>query len=525
MKAEHAPLERYLTLASWGLWGQNKQTVRLELESHVRHKAWKYQVQGSNESDAIDRALEDLGKPQAISMGMNGVYMMPNLLRKLFLSSLLVSLGVTSFNSSAQVSTSNRVPIQECLNTSKASIKIGKTLFSCQDSTSLWVRWADLQKELEPQGVKFEASVNASQYRQITFPEGKTIYQSQGVTGYGFDGDSKSYSTSDQFTDLIGFISSLPQSQLPIHLEGWDNPRLEIGNTQLQLADLKGPRFYQSLLGNSISKAFKPKHYGPSYWAERLFRPDGQEWLHSFTVVDQPGRVYALLIAEEADPRYLRAGVYEGNVRSIAGVVTEAGKLEFPVLYYPSGSSPQNSTQKLSLASSYDTIKPFKAGRFSAVLVRVKTDLRDLSNLFEIIDPASVLVHKPERMISTNASPSSFCAAHGDIDLGLKGKWTGELKITTPQGQQTTGEIWNTMDANGVTRGTVTNDALRQTGNIIGTICKDGSTLSSYAYVYDRTLTSKGKVLKQSDGSLRGSSQEFENGKLIGTTEFVLRRQ
>ena len=114
--------------------------------------------------------------------------MMPNLLRKLFLSSLLVSLGVTSFNSSAQVSTSNRVPIQECLNTTKATIKIGKNLFSCQDSVSLWVRWADLQKELEPQGVKFEASVNASQYRQITFPEGKTIYQSQGVTGYGFGG-------------------------------------------------------------------------------------------------------------------------------------------------------------------------------------------------------------------------------------------------------------------------------------------------------------------------------------------------
>ena len=451
--------------------------------------------------------------------------MMPNLLRKLFLSSLLVSLGVTSFNSSAQVSTSNRVPIQECLNTTKATIKIGKNLFSCQDSVSLWVRWADLQKELEPQGVKFEASVNASQYRQITFPEGKTIYQSQGVTGYGFDGDSKSYSTSDQFTDLIGFISSLPQSQLPVRLEDWDNPRLEIGNTHLQLAGVKGSRFYQSLLGNSISKAFKTKHYGPSYWAERSIRPDGLDWLHSFTVIDQPGRVYALLIAEEADPANRRAGAYEGNVRSISGVVTEAGKLEFPVTFYPSNSSQQNSAQKLSLASSYDTIKPFKAERFNAVLVRVKTDLRDPNDLFEIIDPASVLVHKPEKMIAANASPSSFCEAHGDIDLSLKGKWKGKLKITTPQGQQTAGEIWNTMDANGVTRGTVTNDALRQTARIIGTTCTDGSTLSSYAYGYGTLLTSKGKVSKQADGSLRGSSQEFENGKLIGTTEFVLRRQ
>ena len=104
----HEALERYLTLATWGLWGSNKHTLRLELESHVRHKAWKYQVQGLNEHEAIQKAIEDLGQAQIICAGMNGVYTMPNMIRQTFMVGLLMSLGVAGFHSSAQIASLGR---------------------------------------------------------------------------------------------------------------------------------------------------------------------------------------------------------------------------------------------------------------------------------------------------------------------------------------------------------------------------------------------------------------------------------
>jgi hypothetical protein len=82
------------------------------------------------------------------------------------------------------------------------------------------------------------------------------------------------------------------------------------------------------------------------------------------------------------------------------------------------------------------------------------------------------------------------------------------------------------MDRDGLTQGKITNKILNLTADMIGTTCTNGSSLSSYDYrISPYTLTSKGKVTKQADGSLRGKTEEFENGRLIGKTEFVLRRK
>ncbi len=119
-------LERFLRLATWSLWGAQKRTVRMELESHIAHKTWKYQTQGFSQTEALQKALVDLGQPHVISAGMTGVYTMPTLFRNTVLVGLLLSLGITTFQSSAQVEGTSRTPIKPCLESTSATVKFEK---------------------------------------------------------------------------------------------------------------------------------------------------------------------------------------------------------------------------------------------------------------------------------------------------------------------------------------------------------------------------------------------------------------
>ena len=74
-------LEKFLRQASRGLWGRERQIVRRELESHVRHRANRYEISGSSESEAIKLAIADLGEAREISAGMKGVYSVPTTVR------------------------------------------------------------------------------------------------------------------------------------------------------------------------------------------------------------------------------------------------------------------------------------------------------------------------------------------------------------------------------------------------------------------------------------------------------------
>ncbi len=47
--------ERYLKLATWSLSGQQKKIVRMELEAHIEHKVWKYQMRGYDQTQALEK--------------------------------------------------------------------------------------------------------------------------------------------------------------------------------------------------------------------------------------------------------------------------------------------------------------------------------------------------------------------------------------------------------------------------------------------------------------------------------------
>jgi hypothetical protein len=499
-----AALERYLTLATWGLWGSNKHTLRLELESHVRHKAWKYQVQGFNEHDAINKALEDLGQPQTICAGMNGVYTMPNMIRQTMLVGILMSLGVAGFSSSAQISTLDRLPIEPCLNNNRTEIKNPKETIYC-GSTDLWVRKTNLLQLLRDKGVTLRKD-------QFVFPPNNPTrleWYSEGVS-FQQDGKGKLYKYSDDYLELPAFVAGLYTSNLPVKLEGWNNPKVTVGETQFSLGSPRGTfpsdRLYWGLLGKNVFKIFEGKRYGSGRREDdATITPSST--MHRLTVIDEPERVYMLFTLEQSND----SQTVWGRIKP----VSERGTLEFAM------QNPQ-----LRLVPGYNDLKPARTTQATTgVLVRFKTDLSDPDHLLEIVDPNSVLIGATERVIAKNTTPTSFCESRGGIDLSLKGKWVGTFTAKNAKGQPQTGKLESSMNSDGVATGWITNDSIKLSSTSIGTTCTDGSSLTSYSYDAMNLLSSKGKVIKQPDGSLRGQSEEFENSKLIGKTEFVLRRQ
>lgn len=78
--AAAVPLDAYLRRATLGLPREVAQQVRDELEEHALNRAAQLELQGYSASEALARAVAELGPPLAVTAGMNQVHNMPKLL-------------------------------------------------------------------------------------------------------------------------------------------------------------------------------------------------------------------------------------------------------------------------------------------------------------------------------------------------------------------------------------------------------------------------------------------------------------
>ncbi len=253
---KHPDLERYLRLATWGLWGEHKRTIRLELESHVYHKAWKYQTLGLSESDAISKALTDLGAPHAVSAGMNGVYTMPNILRNTLLCAVLATLGVSNLTSGmAQVVGTTRVPITPCDQNQK-SFAVGKQRLACEQ-LSVWMELSSLRKTLESKGVEITeppVQIAGRITWYVRFPDSQrqlSLYVWQGVS-FGTRNDGLAdFTTNPDFIKVPDLLHLLSAMDLPVTVQGWNNPTITVGKTSFSIgtstAPIAGNAFYNDI--------------------------------------------------------------------------------------------------------------------------------------------------------------------------------------------------------------------------------------------------------------------------------------
>jgi hypothetical protein len=242
-------LEKFLRQASRGLWGRERQTVRRELESHIRHRAQRYEVSGSSELEAIKLAIADLGEALEINSGMKGVYSVPTTIRAGVLTAALATFVFMGAQlSTAQVTGTTKFPTPACLEQGMETFKLGQNFMPCQSGFS--VSLESLKSVLIPLGVKFEHS-ELQDTTVIRFPEGKsaTLLGYPAFPQKDIDGTVQ---ITKGYIPLYVFFEQLRSTNLPISVEGWDNPRITVGQTSFSLGStskvVEGSMVYPDLL-------------------------------------------------------------------------------------------------------------------------------------------------------------------------------------------------------------------------------------------------------------------------------------
>jgi hypothetical protein len=275
ISTNHAALERYLNLATRGLWGQKKLEVRRELDGNIREMALEYSIAGLNEHDSIQRALEEFGAPQKVSVGMSKVYLIPTMIRNVVLALTISSLTVSVFNqSSAQVAGTNRYPTPKCLNSDVKSVQFGSETIECEAS-QFWISTVSLRQVLESLGVKFEESQDKILIRFPGTTSSIIFYRISGYASTGTDGSVVEFDMDPDFIYASDFFNQLRAIGLPVTLDGWDNTQVTVGQTRFSLgtnkAKVPGDLVYPDVLTRLL----------PNFWPEqnpddKLLHVDGQ---------------------------------------------------------------------------------------------------------------------------------------------------------------------------------------------------------------------------------------------------------
>jgi len=252
-------LEPFLRQATRGLWGLERRLVRAELEGHLRLRIDELQLSGLSPQAALERSLEELGHPSAISAGMRRVYVWPRLWPSLALLALALSLWLAWPHRPPEVAT---VPWQ--MDTPRA---VRPTL----------VRLADVQANLKRQGLGLE----------------RIRIWSVGLVGLQFkEGELFArvvLQDAQEYLPLDDLVLSAVQQGIPFRLSGWASPSLQIGKTTLRLGGPVDPYSAYAYLARWAV-------LGPGA-APSLFRRQGR-CVQQIALPDPPGTVYALLTGD-----------------------------------------------------------------------------------------------------------------------------------------------------------------------------------------------------------------------------------
>jgi hypothetical protein len=120
-------LEHFFRESTRGLWGKERQTLRREFESHIRHRANRYQVDGSSETEAIKLAIADLGEAREISAEMKGVYNVPTTIRAGILTAALATFVFMGAQlGTAQVTGTTKFLTPACLEQNHKNFQLSK---------------------------------------------------------------------------------------------------------------------------------------------------------------------------------------------------------------------------------------------------------------------------------------------------------------------------------------------------------------------------------------------------------------
>lgn len=306
-------LEQYLRNATKGLFGKKKLEVRAEIEGNIREMALEYQIAGMSESEAISRAILEFGEARVLNAEMVKVHTMPKMIKGALLVGLISSVALVGVSSSlAEILTSSVGPYPTCQEIFYKNKGVG----ACSPEAA-WMKLSDFANDVTKAGGIFTTEKTGF---IVTFPNDIAIdvpfdpSPDQKISENStMKGDVFFEKENESWIDLTRVINSIAEnSTLPITLEGWENPKLHVGKTTLQL-----------VTGTDITAAFYTYAFGVMDELQRrgfgvpvqrfftfnlpvlgskadLAISNSHKFKHQILVNDKPGTIYAVLTQKDA---------------------------------------------------------------------------------------------------------------------------------------------------------------------------------------------------------------------------------
>lgn len=353
------PVATYLHRATLGLPADVAEQVRDELEEHLLGRAAQLEHQGLSPTDALTRALRDLGPPGHVTAGMNKVHNMPRLLSLGTLLSLLLGTLVYALAGGTNTPTLTLPVLTQaprkpaCV---RGTVPTGVTVVSAANGVTCYTP----SRPYSP-GI----FLSHSQLTQAVKAQGGTVTrQPDGTVKAAFPGGTwmtlGAHSTvqNERYYRVSALASSLSGMFRPdqVRLSGYAQPVLQGGPVRLKFGDGDqniGELFYQDfglefvgwLLGNRQTEATGMSLSWSSSWATGL-----TDVRHRVQTGQQPGEV-VMLVMKQAGNNYFT---------TFAPVAAD-GTATF-----------QNVPEQLRFVTGMTDLGPYPSGgRLSALLVRV----------------------------------------------------------------------------------------------------------------------------------------------------------
>ena len=261
-------LDTYLRRATRGVWGKKRLEVREELEAHLQERVLAHRIAGLGETDAVEKALLELGNPQEVSLGMAKLYTFPTLLKSgTALAAACVCVVALLPKGTAQtLAVTPYFPSTACVKAIDAGkANSSRQCFSFTDS--MWFNQQALKEVLEPQGVTFghvSAPESDSGLLSLTFPKSTPVYIPLGTSGYYFlNEDGSIIRQAPGYLSLWGLLRAVSlQKDLKTEVSGWNSPTVKFGDVSLKIGAAKNPitghMFYDSYMSKVYSENLAP---------------------------------------------------------------------------------------------------------------------------------------------------------------------------------------------------------------------------------------------------------------------------
>jgi hypothetical protein len=241
-------LERYLNCVTRWLYGHKGRAVRAELEGNLRELALEYQLQGLEPQTALEQALHDFGDPRRLERELMEVHTMPAIHKFSLVTLSLGALVIAAVSSAAPLGVSPNAPLPDCASVNPDAVV--NAAFNCA-TPGAWIALRDLDAQLASSSGATARTGNTLTLRFAG--DSKTIMVSLknpepfianpgGMPEYTYH-QYRSFTRLEQtFVNLQLIVSSVvSQSALPVQLEGWRNPTLNVGATRLELGKPDAP--------------------------------------------------------------------------------------------------------------------------------------------------------------------------------------------------------------------------------------------------------------------------------------------